>query len=50
MIALRVFLDLDVDSTARELGLAPGTVRVHQARAMAALRKEFSPAKATEIG
>ena len=50
VIALRVFLDLDVDSTARELGLAPGTVRAHQARAMAALRKELSPATATETG
>jgi RNA polymerase sigma-70 factor (ECF subfamily) len=50
VIALRVFLDLDVDSTARELGLAPGTVRAHQARAMAALRKEFSHATATETG
>jgi RNA polymerase sigma factor (sigma-70 family) len=50
VIVLRVFLDLGVDSTARELGLAPGTVRAHQTRAMAALRNEFSPAKAREIG
>jgi RNA polymerase sigma factor (sigma-70 family) len=49
VIALRVFLDLDVDSAARELGLAPGTVRAHQARAMAALRKELTTATEMEI-
>ena len=47
VIALRVFLDLDIESTARELGVAPGTVRAHQSRAMAALRKELIPTLTT---
>jgi predicted ArsR family transcriptional regulator len=29
VIALRLFLDLDTEQTARTLGIAPGTVRVH---------------------
>ena len=45
VIVLRVLLDLDIDTTARQLGIAPGTVRAHQARAMAALRDEFAPAR-----
>jgi RNA polymerase sigma-70 factor (sigma-E family) len=49
VIVLRVFLDLDVDTTARQLGIAPGTVRAHQARAMTALRSELAPATITEI-
>ena len=49
VIALRVFLDLDVDTTARHLGIAPGTVRAHQSRAMTALRSELTPVLATEI-
>ena len=28
---LRVFLDLDIDTTATQLGIAPGTVRAHLA-------------------
>jgi RNA polymerase sigma factor (sigma-70 family) len=31
---LRIFLDLDIDTTARQLGIAPGTVRAHLSRAM----------------
>jgi RNA polymerase sigma factor (sigma-70 family) len=42
VIVLRVFLDLDIDTTARELGLAPGTVRAHLSRAMTALRNELA--------
>jgi RNA polymerase sigma factor (sigma-70 family) len=49
VIVLRVFLDLDIDTTARQLGIAPGTVRAHQSRAMAALRNELDPAMTTEI-
>jgi RNA polymerase sigma factor (sigma-70 family) len=49
VIALRVFLDLDIDTTARQLGIAPGTVRAHLSRAMAALRSELDPATTTEI-
>jgi RNA polymerase sigma factor (sigma-70 family) len=44
VIALRLFLDLDTAETARVLGIAPGTVTAHMARAVAALRDQFSPA------
>lgn len=43
VIALRVFLDLDTAQTARALGIAPGTVTAHLARATAALREELAP-------
>ena len=43
VIVLRVFLDLDIDTTARQLGIAPGTVRAHLSRAMTALRGELAP-------
>jgi RNA polymerase sigma factor (sigma-70 family) len=49
VIALRVFLDLDIDTTARHLGIAPGTVRAHLSRAMTSLRSELTPAMAAEI-
>lgn len=58
VIVLRVFLDLDIDTTARQLGIAPGTVRAHLSRAMTALRgseavtalrSELAPATSTEI-
>jgi RNA polymerase sigma-70 factor (sigma-E family) len=39
VIALRVLLDLDTETTARALGIAPGTVTAHLARATAALRR-----------
>jgi RNA polymerase sigma factor (sigma-70 family) len=48
VLALRVFLDLDVATTAAYLGIAPGTVRAHLARAVAALRTELSPTSETE--
>lgn len=38
VIALRVFLDLDIATTARLLGIAPGTVGAHLSRAVTALR------------
>jgi RNA polymerase sigma-70 factor (sigma-E family) len=44
VIALRLFLDLDTEQTARTLGIAPGTVRAHLTRAIATLRAEFAPA------
>jgi RNA polymerase sigma factor (sigma-70 family) len=50
VIALRVFLDLDVETTARQLGIAPGTVRAHLSRAMTALRGELTPVMIMEIG
>jgi RNA polymerase sigma factor (sigma-70 family) len=49
VIALRVFLDLDIETTARQLGIAPGTVRAHLSRAMTALRSEDALATTTEV-
>jgi len=48
VIALRVFLDLDIDTIAAHLEIAPGTVRVHLSRAMTTLRHELSPSQAVE--
>jgi RNA polymerase sigma-70 factor (ECF subfamily) len=48
VIVLRVFLDLDIDTAARQLGVAPGTVRAHLSRAMATLRTELALATTTE--
>jgi RNA polymerase sigma factor (sigma-70 family) len=42
VIALRLFLDLDTAQTARMLGIAPGTVTAHLARAIATLRDQLS--------
>jgi len=42
VVAFRVFLDLDTASTAKALGIAPGTVTAHLARAVAALREELA--------
>jgi RNA polymerase sigma factor (sigma-70 family) len=50
VIALRVFLDMDTDEIAAQLGIAPATVRVHLARATAALRQALSPARTQEVG
>jgi RNA polymerase sigma factor (sigma-70 family) len=49
VIALRVFLDLDTEATARYLGIAPGTVTAHLSRAVAALRHELIPAGKSEV-
>ncbi|MGH3299301.1 MAG: sigma-70 family RNA polymerase sigma factor [Trebonia sp.] len=48
VIALRVFLDLDVDTIARHLRIAPATFRVHLSRAISTLRHELSPSQAKE--
>ena len=48
VIALRIFLDLDTDIIARQLGIEPGTVRMHLSRGVAALRHELAPTKTTE--
>ena len=48
VIVLRVFLDLDIETTARELAIAPGTVRAHLSRAVTALRDELAQANTTE--
>jgi DNA-directed RNA polymerase specialized sigma24 family protein len=39
---LRVFLDLDIETTAAQLAIAPGTVRAHLSRAITALRNELA--------
>jgi RNA polymerase sigma factor (sigma-70 family) len=44
VVALRIFLDLDTARTAQTLGIAPGTVTAHLARATATLREELSSA------
>jgi RNA polymerase sigma-70 factor (ECF subfamily) len=41
VIVLRVFFDLDAETTANVLGIAPGTVGVHLHRAIAALRDQI---------
>ncbi|MEV6636894.1 SigE family RNA polymerase sigma factor [Actinoplanes sp. NPDC051470] len=43
VVALRIFLDLDTETTARTLGIAPGTVTAHLARATDALRNRLAP-------
>jgi RNA polymerase sigma factor (sigma-70 family) len=43
VVALRLFLDLDTERTARVLGIAPGTVQAHLGRAMASLRSVLIP-------
>jgi RNA polymerase sigma-70 factor (sigma-E family) len=42
VVALRIFLDLDTARTAEVLGIAPGTVTAHMARALATLRTELT--------
>lgn len=41
VIGLRIFMDLDTAQTAKVLSIAPGTVKAHLARAIAALRQEL---------
>lgn len=48
VIALRIFLDLDTGTIARQLGIEAGTVRVHLSRGVAALRRELTLTKMTE--
>jgi RNA polymerase sigma-70 factor (sigma-E family) len=40
VLALRIFLDLDTETTAKVIGIAPGTVMAHLSRAVAALRRD----------
>ena len=42
VVALRLFLDLDTNRTAEVLGIAPGTVKEHLARAVASLRDDLA--------
>ena len=48
VIALRVLLDLDTEMTAKQLGIAPGTVMSHMFRAAATLRSDLSVTEAME--
>ncbi len=48
VLVLRVLLDLDIDTTAKALGIAPGTVRAHLSRAVTTLRDELHQAKTVE--
>ena len=48
VIALRIFLDLDTDTIARQLGIEAGTVRTHLSRGVAALRRELTLTSTTE--
>jgi RNA polymerase sigma factor (sigma-70 family) len=48
VIALRIFLDLDTTTIARQLGIEAGTVRMHLSRGVAALRHELTPTKNME--
>jgi RNA polymerase sigma-70 factor (sigma-E family) len=43
VFVLRVFLDLDSETTGRTLGIAAGTVTAHLARATKALREHLTP-------
>ena len=49
VIALRIFLDLDTEATAKHLGIAPGTVTAHLSRAVTALRHELVSSGASEV-
>jgi RNA polymerase sigma factor (sigma-70 family) len=42
VIALRIFLDLDTDTIARQLGIEAGTVRMHLSRGVTAMRRELT--------
>ena len=48
VIVLRVILDLDIETTAKQLAIAPGTVRAHLSRAVSALRNELSDTNTKE--
>jgi RNA polymerase sigma-70 factor (sigma-E family) len=50
VIALRIFLDLDTATIARQLGIEAGTVRMHLSRGVTALRHELTPTKNMEAG
>ena len=49
VIALRIFLDLDTETTARAMGIAPGSVKSHLHRASAALRSSLTPDSDQEV-
>jgi RNA polymerase sigma-70 factor (sigma-E family) len=49
VVALRILLDLDSATTAKALGIAPGTVGVHLSRALASLRIHMNLLEAEEL-
>lgn len=48
VVVLRIFLDLDTKTTARALGVAPGTVMTHLSRALTALHAALAPSTRQE--
>lgn len=50
VVALRVFLDLDTATTAKTLGIAPGTVTAHLSRAVGTLRGHLITLNTPEAG
>ncbi|BCB92111.1 RNA polymerase sigma24 factor [Phytohabitans suffuscus] len=50
VVVLRIFLDLDTQTTARALDIAPGTVTAHLSRAVASLREQLVTVDAQEDG
>ncbi len=48
VIALRIFLDLDTATIARQLGIKAGTARMHLSRGVTALRHELTSTTNTE--
>jgi RNA polymerase sigma-70 factor (ECF subfamily) len=48
VIALRIFLDLDTATIARQLRIEAGTVRMHLSRGVTALRRELTPTSQME--
>jgi RNA polymerase sigma-70 factor (sigma-E family) len=49
VIALRLLLDLDTETTAQVLGISGGTVGSHLHRALRALRDELGPSRASRV-
>jgi RNA polymerase sigma-70 factor (sigma-E family) len=50
VIVFRVFLDLDTKTTAKVLGIAPGTVTAHLSRAVTTLREHLISVDNQEVG
>ncbi|MCW2901074.1 MAG: polymerase, sigma-24 subunit, subfamily, partial [Streptosporangiaceae bacterium] len=50
VIVFRVFLDLDTRTTAKVLGIAPGTVTAHLSRAVTTLRDHLVTVDNPEVG
>jgi RNA polymerase sigma-70 factor (ECF subfamily) len=50
VIVYRVFLDLDTKTTAKVLGIAPGTVTAHLSRAVTTLRDHLITVDYPEVG